>query len=73
MLSCIKAKLMNDRTYFDLFLGLTIPPVLTALYLLFVRVNNRYSLTQIKPQFWQTLFQLYCVFVFLTLMDMFRK
>ena len=40
----------DQKMKIDLVLDLVIPPAMTALWIAFVRVNNRFSLRQIAPQ-----------------------
>jgi hypothetical protein len=52
---------------------LVMPPVMTGLWIVFVRVNNTYSLRQIAPQPWLTLFKFYMIAIFLTVIDHYAK
>jgi hypothetical protein len=63
---------MNHRAYIDLVVGSVSSPVLTALWAVFVRVNNHYTSRKIDPRPWLTLFKLYMVTIFLTVMDLYR-
>lgn len=65
--------LTGSGTRVALMISMAAPPVLTALWIGFVRLNNRYSLRQIDPQPWFTLFKLYLLVIFLTAMDLFAK
>jgi hypothetical protein len=56
----------------ELIIDLIIPPVMTALWLLFARVNNymvdqRGNGTKIEPRPWRNLIQIYLVVLLLTL------
>ena len=61
---------MDDKIYADLVIDLVIPPVMTALWIVIVRVNNKYSLRQIAPQPWLTLIKFYVIVILLTVIHL---
>jgi|GEM_PF-4554019 len=64
---------MDHKIYIDLLLDLIVPPFMTTLWIIFVRVNNRYSLRKIAAQPWLTLLRFYLIAIFLTVIDHFIK
>jgi hypothetical protein len=61
---------MMNELVMDVGVGLVVPPFLTGLWLIFVYLNNRFSLRQIAPHPWRHLIQLYLVVVVLTAFDL---
>jgi hypothetical protein len=53
----------NHRPFIELSLGIVLPPIVLALSITVVRINNRYFRRISEPDTWLTLFKLYCVAV----------
>ena len=69
---------MLEKLIRDLAIGFVVPPVLTGLWLIFVRFNNRRAerterAKRIEPHPWWNLIHGYVVVLFLTALDLLRK